>query len=105
MWVVLVAQLSLYKDMLVSLDQYSRCFDVSFNLSFDVSHTFGQVPIPGNTTVAQICALSSDVGTMAYRLKKPLTVRLFPVPGLKAGDMTTFEDDDDLCTCTVFQVP
>ena len=64
----------------------------------------GQVPIPGNTTVAQICALSSDVGTMAYRLKKPLTVRLFPVPGLKAGDMTTFEDDDDLCNCTVFQV-
>ncbi|WP_459916525.1 DUF711 family protein [Desulfocicer niacini] len=31
-----------------------------------------------------------DTGTMAYRLNKPLTVRLFPAQGLKAGDMTVF---------------
>ena len=31
-------------------------------------------------------------------------VRLFPCPGLKAGDMTTFESAD-LCNCAVFAVP
>jgi len=41
---------------------------------------------------------------MAFRLNKPLTVRLFPVPGLKAGDLTSFESDD-LCNCAVLAVP
>ena len=44
-----------------------------------------------------------DTGTMAFRLNKPLTVRLFPVPGLKAGDSTRFESDD-LCNCAVLAV-
>ncbi|MDC9727299.1 MAG: DUF711 family protein, partial [Candidatus Thioglobus sp.] len=38
------------------------------------------------------------------RLNKPLTVRLFPVPGLNAGDLTAFESDD-LCNCAVLSVP
>ena len=62
------------------------------------------VPIPGDTPLDKICALMRDTGTMAYRLNKPLTVRLFPVPGLKAGDMTAFESDD-LCNCAVLAVP
>jgi hypothetical protein len=41
---------------------------------------------------------------MAFRLDKPLTVRLFPAPGLNAGDLTIFESDD-LCTCAVLAVP
>ncbi len=61
------------------------------------------VPIPGDTPIEKICALMRDTGTMAYRLNKPLTVRLFPVPGAKAGDMTTF-DSDDLCNCAVMAV-
>nr|WP_236757318.1 DUF711 family protein [Actinobacillus seminis] len=28
---------------------------------------------------------------MAFRLNKPLTVRLFPVPNREAGEMTYFE--------------
>ena len=62
------------------------------------------VPIPGDTPIDKIAALMRDTGTMAYRLNKPLTVRLFPVPGLKAGDMTAFESDD-LCNCAVLAVP
>jgi len=62
------------------------------------------VPIPGDTPIDKICALMRDTGTMAYRLNKPLTVRLFPVPGLKAGDMTAFESED-LCNCAVLAVP
>ncbi len=49
------------------------------------------IPIPGDATVTQIAAILSDVATLSMRLNKPLSVRLFPVPGLKAGDMTQFE--------------
>ena len=62
------------------------------------------VPIPGDTPAEKIAALMADTGTMAFRLQKPLTVRLFPCPGLKAGDMTTFTSAD-LCNCAVFAVP
>jgi len=62
------------------------------------------VPIPGDTSIDKISALMRDTGTMAFRLNKPLTVRLFPVPGLKAGDRTVFESDD-LCNCAVLDVP
>ena len=62
------------------------------------------VPIPFETSSNAIARLAQDVGTMAYRLNKPLTIRLFPVPGLTAGEMTAFESED-LCNCTVFKVP
>ncbi|WP_028865051.1 DUF711 family protein [Psychromonas aquimarina] len=62
------------------------------------------VPIPGDTPIEKISALMRDTGTMAFRLNKPLTVRVFPVPGLKAGDITKFESDD-LCNCAVLAVP
>ena len=62
------------------------------------------VPIPGDTDAEKIAAIMRDTGTMAFRLNKPLTVRLFPVPGLSAGDITPFESDD-LCNCAVLAVP
>ena len=62
------------------------------------------VPIPGDTDAEKIAAIMRDTGTMAFRLNKPLTVRLFPVPGLGAGDITPFESDD-LCNCAVLAVP
>ena len=61
------------------------------------------VPVPGDTSAVKMAALMGDTGTMAFRLGKPLTVRLFPCPGLQAGDMTQFTSDD-LCNCTVFPV-
>lgn len=62
------------------------------------------VPIPGDTPADKIAGLMADTGTMAFRLNKPLTVRLFPVPGLQAGELTQFESDD-LCNCAVMAVP
>ncbi len=62
------------------------------------------VPIPGDTPTHKIDALMRDAGTMAFRLNKPLTVRVFPVPNLKAGDITQFESND-LCNCAVLAVP
>jgi hypothetical protein len=81
-------------------------FDIRSLLTYSAVCGIGldTVPIPGDTPTDKISALMRDTGTMAYRLNKPLTVRLFPVPGLKAGDMTTFESDD-LCNCAVLAVP
>eukprot|EP01130_Rhizamoeba_saxonica_P014237 TRINITY_DN619_c0_g1_i2.p2 TRINITY_DN619_c0_g1~~TRINITY_DN619_c0_g1_i2.p2 ORF type:complete len:250 (-),score=55.68 TRINITY_DN619_c0_g1_i2:40-789(-) len=61
------------------------------------------VPIPGDTPKDKIIALMKDTGTMAFRLNKPLTVRLFPVPGLSEGVVTSFESND-LCNCAVLKV-
>ncbi|HIP30154.1 MAG TPA: DUF711 family protein [Sulfurospirillum arcachonense] len=61
------------------------------------------VPIPGDTSIEKLNALMRDTGTMAFRLNKPLTVRVFPVPGLRAGDMTVYESDD-LCNCKILEV-
>ncbi|HVP20872.1 MAG TPA: DUF711 family protein [Anaerolineaceae bacterium] len=49
------------------------------------------VPLPGNVTAGQIEALLLDVAALAVRLNKQLTARLMPVPGKKAGELTSFD--------------
>ncbi len=49
------------------------------------------VPIPGNTTAEEITPLLLDLCALALRLDKPLTARLMPVPGKRAGDSTEFD--------------
>jgi uncharacterized protein (UPF0210 family) len=51
------------------------------------------VPLAGDTTPEQISALLLDLAALALRLDKPLTARLMPVPGKKAGDPTGFTFD------------
>jgi uncharacterized protein (UPF0210 family) len=48
------------------------------------------VPLPGDSSIEFIAHLLLDVATLAHRLNKPLSARLFPVPGKKAGEYTTF---------------
>ncbi|GAA2806054.1 DUF711 family protein [Saccharopolyspora taberi] len=48
------------------------------------------VPLPGDTSVSDIAGLLMDVATLAVRLAKPLSARLFPLPGKQSGDHTTF---------------
>jgi len=48
------------------------------------------LPLPGDTDIAVIAHLLLDVATLAMRLNKPLSARLFPVPGKKAGERTEF---------------
>ena len=81
-------------------------FDIRALLQYSAVCGIGldTVPIEGDTTAQKIAAICTDTGTLAYRLNKPLTVRLFPVPNLKAGDMTHFESDD-LCNSMVLRVP
>ena len=49
------------------------------------------VPLPGNTTVEQLVPLLLDLSALALRLDKPLTARLMPIPGKKAGEETNFD--------------
>jgi uncharacterized protein (UPF0210 family) len=48
------------------------------------------VPLAGDVAAESIAHLLSDVATLALRLNKPLSARLFPVPGKNAGDRTEF---------------
>lgn len=49
------------------------------------------IPLPGDTTVDQLVPLLLDLSALALRLDKPLTARLMPIPGRKAGDETNFD--------------
>jgi uncharacterized protein (UPF0210 family) len=48
------------------------------------------IPLPGDSAVEEIDNLLKDVATLAFRLRKPLSARLFPVPGKHAGERTEF---------------
>jgi uncharacterized protein (UPF0210 family) len=50
------------------------------------------IPLPGEITVEQLERMIGDMATMAVRLEKPLSARLMPVAGKKAGDKTEFND-------------
>jgi len=98
--------LALTEDTGLARGTVNADFDIRSLLTYSAVCGIGldTVPIPGDTSIDKIAALMRDTGTMAYRLNKPLTVRVFPVSGLKAGDMTAFESDD-LCNCAVLAVP
>ena len=50
------------------------------------------VPLPGDVEEAQMARIIGDVATLAVRLSKPLSARLFPVPGKQVGDALKFVD-------------
>lgn len=49
------------------------------------------IPLPGDATPSQVSSVLMDLGALAIRLNKPLTGRLMPIPGKKAGDETCYE--------------
>ena len=79
----------------IGLGQRSQegCFNLDSLLLYSAVCGTGldTIPIPGDATTSQITAILTDVAVLSSRLSKPLSVRLFPVPGLKAGEMTRFQ--------------
>ena len=61
------------------------------------------IPLPGDVSTSQLAAILTDVASLSIRLTKPLSVRLFPVPGCGAGDITHF-DSPYLTNTRVMQV-
>ncbi len=50
------------------------------------------VPLAGDTSVNEIAALIRDVAALSTKLHKPLSARLFLIPGKKAGDRAEFNN-------------
>ncbi|MFN0071769.1 MAG: DUF711 family protein [Chloroflexota bacterium] len=48
------------------------------------------VPLPGDVSESELAGIILDVAALSTALRKPLTCRLLPVPGLKAGERTAF---------------
>jgi uncharacterized protein len=49
------------------------------------------IPLAGDTSADQISGVLLDLASLSLRLAKPLTARLLPIPGKKAGDPTGFD--------------
>ena len=49
------------------------------------------VPVPGDATPEALAAIILDVTALAVALQKPLSCRLFPVPGRTAGERTEYD--------------
>jgi uncharacterized protein (UPF0210 family) len=62
------------------------------------------IPLPGDVTVQQIERIIGDVATLSVKLSKPLSARLLPVAGAKAGDQTSF-DDPNLVNTVIQPLP
>jgi uncharacterized protein (UPF0210 family) len=49
------------------------------------------IPLPDDVSEEQLYAILLDLAVLAQRLRKPLTARLMPIPGRKAGEKTDFD--------------
>jgi uncharacterized protein (UPF0210 family) len=59
------------------------------------------VPIPGDTPAEALAGVYMETAALAFRLNKPLSCRVLPQQGKKAGDLTDVESLY-LCNSTVF---
>jgi uncharacterized protein (UPF0210 family) len=50
------------------------------------------IPVPGDVSADDLARVIADVATLAVRLRKPLSARLFPMPDKRAGDTVEFDD-------------
>ena len=49
------------------------------------------IPLPGEASQQQLERIIGDMASLAFKWHKPLTARLIPAPGKKAGDRTDFD--------------
>jgi uncharacterized protein (UPF0210 family) len=50
------------------------------------------IPLPGDVSIEQMERIYGDVATLAVKWSKPLSARLQPIAGKKAGDRTEYSD-------------
>ena len=62
------------------------------------------IPYPGDIGVNQLARIFGDVASLAWKWNKPLSARLQPVAGKKAGDLTEFSGRF-LFNTTLHEVP
>lgn len=62
------------------------------------------IPYPGDISVDQLARIFGDVASLAWKWNKPLSARLQPLAGKKAGDVTEFSGPF-LFNTTLHQLP
>jgi uncharacterized protein (UPF0210 family) len=50
------------------------------------------IPLPGDISEDQLVRILGDVASLSVKWHKPLSARLLPIAGKKAGDMTELDD-------------
>ena len=98
--------LAVTEDLGLAEGTQKQYFDIRALLTYSAVCGIGldTVPVAGDVKAESIAAIMRDTGTMAFRLNKPLTVRLFPIPNKVAGEISEFESDD-LCNCRLLHIP
>ena len=98
--------LAVTEDLGLAEGTQKHYFDIRALLTYSAVCGIGldTVPVAGDVKAESIAAIMRDTGTMAFRLNKPLTVRLFPIPNKVAGEISEFKSDD-LCNCRLLHIP
>ena len=86
--------LPIMEDRLLAERWREGTYDVDSLLAYSAVCGTGldTVPLPGDVTQEQLERIIGDVASLAFKWHKPLTARLQPVAGKKAGNMTDFDD-------------
>ena len=51
------------------------------------------IPLPGDVSEEQLVRIFGDMASVAWKWRKPMSARLQPVKGKRAGDQTEFKDE------------
>lgn len=85
--------LPVLEDATLAARSQDRLFTVNDLLLYSAVCGTGldTVPLPGDIGEDELAGILLDLATLAVRLDKPLTARLMPIPGARAGDRTQFD--------------
>ena len=85
--------LPILEDEVLGNRSREGCFNLDSLLLYSAVCGTGldTIPVPGQASTSQICGILTDVASLSIRWGKSLSARLFPVPGLSAGELTQFE--------------
>lgn len=86
---------SLLEDEALASANSRRCLNLDSLIAFSSMCGCGidMVPVPGTSFPEEIAVLLMDIAAMSLSLKKPLGVRVLPIPGGMANEYTEFNFD------------
>ncbi len=85
--------LPILEDVGLARRYKEKTFDIGNLLEYSAVCGTGLdcIPLPGNISHKKIKNILLDIATLSIKLSKPLSARLLPCPGKKAGDITDFD--------------
>jgi uncharacterized protein len=85
--------LPVMEDKLLAQRWAENTYDIDSVLAYSAVCGTGldTVPLPGDVSEERLAKIFGDVATLAWKWHKPLSARLQPVKGKKAGDKTDFD--------------